>query len=438
MSAVPELGRLPRPKKLNFAERKLRNGLTVLAVRRAGVPLAEFRLRIPFAGKRAAHPARAALLAETILAGTEHYDRVSFAEALQAGGASLGASVDADRLSLGGSTLAPHLPKLLALAADALITATYPAGEVSRERDRLVERLAIARSQAGVVAKEALDRRMWGDHPYAVDLPTPEAVSKVTAAALRTLHAERVVPRGATLVVVGALAPEKALDLAEDALGRWRGRAPAADVPALPELVRGPLTLVDRPGSVQSALRIGGPALPREHPDAPALQLANLVFGGNFSSRWVSNIREDKGYTYSPRSSISHHALGSVFVAAADVATEVTAPALLETQYELGRIASLPVEQDELDSARQFAVGSLALGIATQAGLASTLSQLVGVGLGPQWLVDQPLRLAAVTVDDVARVSGQYLAPAGLVTVVVGDAALVSEPLRRLGALAGE
>ncbi|MGI8881652.1 MAG: M16 family metallopeptidase [Jatrophihabitans sp.] len=436
MTAVPELGRLPRPKKLNFAERKLRNGLTVLAVRRPGVPLAEFRLRIPFAGKRATHPARATLLAETILAGTERYDRVTFAEALQAGGASLAASVDADRLSLGGSTLAPRLPELLALAADALTGAAYPAAEVTRERDRLVERLAIARSQAGVVAKEALDHRMWGEHPYALDLPKPDAVAKVTAAALRTLHADRVVPRGATLVVVGALAPDKALDLVESALGGWRGRAPALDVPALPELVLGPLTLIDRPGSVQSALRIGGTALPREHPDAPALQLANLVFGGNFSSRWVSNIREDKGYTYSPRSSISHHALGSVFVAAADVATEVTAPALLETQYELGRIASLPIQQDELDSARQFAVGSLALGIATQAGLASTLSQLVGVGLGPQWLIDQPVRLAGVTVEDVARVSAQYLAPARLVTVVVGDAAQVSEPLRRLTALA--
>jgi zinc protease len=431
-TGVPELAPLRTPQALDIAERRLRNGLSVLAVRRTGVPLAEIRLRVPFGSTAPSHSARAALLAECVLAGTQQRDRVGFAEALQRNGASLSASADADRLGFSGSALTTRLPDLLDLLAEALTSAAYPARDVARERDRLVERLTIARAQPGVVAHEALERRMWGDHPYARDLARAEAVSRVTAAQLRGLHAERVGPRGASLVVVGSLAPRKALDDVERALGGWRGRPAARALPPLPATESMPLLLVDRPGSVQSAIRLGGPALPRAHPDAPALQLANLVFGGYFSSRWVSNIREDKGYTYSPRSSISHHVLDSVFIAAADVATEVTAPALMETMYELSRMATLPVTADELEAARHYAVGSLALGTSTQAGLASTLSQLASVGLGPQFLAEQPGRLNAVSIDDVQRVAAQYLAPAGLLTVVVGDTTRVATPLGRL------
>src|SRR6185312_17477046 len=103
-------------------------------------------------------------------------------------------------------------------------------------------------------------------------------------------------------------------------------------------------------------------------------QLATQVFGGYFSSRWVENIREDKGYTYGPHSLIEHAVAGSALVVAAEVATEVTGPALLETLYELGRLASLPPKDEELEQARQYALGTLQLGMSTQAGLAGLLS----------------------------------------------------------------
>jgi len=147
---------------------------------------------------------------------------------------------------------------------------------------------------------------------------------------------------------------------------------------------------VHRPGAVQSQLRFSADALPRTDADYPAFQLANLVLGGYFSSRLVENLREDKGYTYGPHSRIEHDALASSLLLDADVRTEVTAPALLEVWYELGRMATLPVKPEELEDVRQYAVGSLALSIATQAGLASTLSALIGVGLGLDWLREHP------------------------------------------------
>jgi predicted Zn-dependent peptidase len=116
-----------------------------------------------------------------------------------------------------------------------------------------------------------------------------------------------------------------------------------------------------------------------------------------------------------------------------DVATAVTAPALLEVWYELGRMATLPVKPEELENVRQYAIGSLALSVSTQGGLASTLSALIGVGLGLEWLREHPRRLASVTLEETFEAARKYLAPSGMVTVVLGEAAAVEERLRALG-----
>jgi predicted Zn-dependent peptidase len=234
------------------------------------------------------------------------------------------------------------------------------------------------------------------------------------------------------LILVGDLRPAKALDAAEAALGAWAGAGRVPGLPALPPVEPGPIVLVDRPGSVQSNIRIAGPAPTRRDDGLPALQLANLVFGGYFSSRLVENIRERRGYTYSPRSWIDHRTLGSVLTIAADVGTGVTAPALLETRYELGRMATLPVSATELDSARRYLIGTTALSTQTQSGLAEYLLTLGIAGLGLDYLRALPKRLEKVTVDDVRAAAADHLAPARLPTVIVGDAAAVRPGLETL------
>jgi zinc protease len=430
---VPPLGPVPRVKQPTAAERVLPSGLRVVAVRRPGVPLVEVRLRVPFGGTAPSHPARGSLLANAMLTGTAAQTQVELAAALQELGADLSVSADSDRLIIGGAVLRTGLATLLGLVGEVLDAASYPSKEVVGERARLAERLSILRSQPSVQVGEALNGRLYGSHPYARELATPEGVQAVTPAQLRRLHSERVRPEGSVLVLVGDLSPARALDTAEKALGRWAGASAGKPLPALPPVEPQPLLLVDRPGSVQASIRLGGPAVRREAPDYPALQLANLAFGGYFSSRLVENIREDKGYTYGPHSRISHGAAGSRLVVDVDVATAVAAPALLETWYELGRMATLPITAEELENVRQYAVGSLALSIATQAGLASTLSALIGVGLGLDWLRDHPRRLAAVTLEETFAAARAYLAPAGMLAVVLGEAAEIAEPLATLG-----
>jgi zinc protease len=433
VKTVPALGPVPKVKQPTLAERVLPSGLRVVAVRRPGVPLVEVRLRVPFGGTAASHPARSSLLANTLLAGTASLSQVELAASLQGLGADLSVSADADRLILSGAVLRTGLAELLGLVASVVDSAAYPTREVNGERARLAERLAIARSQPSILAGEALNERLYGDHPYARELPTVGAVEAVTAGQLRKLHADRVRPAGAVLVLVGDLQPARALDTAEKALGSWTGSSTGRALPPLPPVSPQPLLLVDRPGSVQASIRLGGPAVPRDAADYPALQLANLAFGGYFSSRLVENIREDKGYTYGPHSRVSHGAVGSRLVIDADVATEVTAPALLEVWYELGRMATLPIGATELENVRQYATGSLALSISTQAGLASTLSALIGVGLGLDWLREHPRRLAAVTLEETFAAAQAYLAPTGMVTVVLGAADEIGDRLAPLG-----
>ncbi|ONH33825.1 M16 family metallopeptidase [Pseudofrankia asymbiotica] len=415
-------------------ERTLPSGLRVLVVARTSVPLVELRLRIPFTGLGTDFAAQAELLAETLFTGTAKRDRVEIATAVQALGGSLSTGVDADRLAVVGSALATNLDPLLGILAEVLTEASYPDDEFSGERDRVVEDATMALSQPAVIAREALLRRMFPGHPYGSVVAEPAVLAGVGVGAVRDLHTARISPRGAILTLVGDVDPAAALDAVEAALGGWSGGEPEV-MPAVPALATGPILIVNRPGAVQTNIRLGGAALDRHDPGYPTQRLANTIFGGYFSSRLVDNIREDKGYTYSPRSSVDHYLAGSRFTAAADVATDVTGPALLEIFYELGRMAVLAPESEELEAARQYSVGTMALGSATAAGLASTLSGLAGAGIGVEYLRDHPAALTKVTAEDVLAVSAGLLAPTRLVTVLVGDAEKITGAVAALGAV---
>lgn len=414
------------------SERKLPNGLTVIAIRRPAVPLVELRLRVPFAKTDLA---RGDVLSQTLFSGTPSRNTVEIAAELQSVGGGLGASTDPDRLLISGNTLASGLPRLLEILADVLEHANYPKGEVATERERIADRIQVMRSQPGHLARVALLQRMYGSHPYAVQTPSADAVRDVRPGGLRKLHGDRVVPNGATLVIVGDINADRAIDWAEAALAGWAGGGKPPELPATPLLKPGPIELVDRPGSVQSSMRLALPAVGRTHPDFPALQLANLIFGGYFSSRWTENIREDKGYTYGPHSGVEHSIAGSALVLSAEVATDVTAPALLETWYELGRLATVAPKEDELEQARQYVIGSLLLGMSTQAGLASLASTYAGYGLRLDYLVAYAADLARSTRDDVAAAAAKYLAPAKAATVILGDAEQVEPSLELLGSV---
>ncbi len=430
---VPDLVPGARGKVPTVARSVLDGGLTVLAVRKPRSPLVEVRLRVPFAGTSRLHAARAELLAATLLLGTSRRDRRQVDADLATVGGHLDADVDPQRLLVSGSVLAAGLPVLLDVLADCLTGAAYRRSDVLGERARLVEHLAIAAAQPSSVAHRLLQQRRFGEHPAAWDVPSAELVAGVGPAAVRGLHGRAVVPDGSTLTLVGDLSPSRALAGAATALSGWTAGG-RARVLAPPPVITGDRVLaVHRPGAVQSQVRLSGPAVTRADPAYPAHQLANLVYGGYFSSRLVENLREDKGFTYHARSTLEFWPERAAVTVSFDTNTDATAPALLESQYELGRLSLRPPTEHEVRSARNYALGTLATSLATQSGLASTLSMLAGSGLDETWLREHPGRLAATTVEQVAQAAATMLAPAAFTGVVVGDLDAIAPGLRGLG-----
>ncbi len=411
----------------------LDNGLTVQAVRKPRSPLVEVRLRIPFAGTSRVHAARAELLAATILLGTGRRDRRQVDADLAAVGGHLDTGVDPQRLLLTGSVLASGLPTLLDVMADCLTGAVYRKDDVLGERARLVEHLLISAAQPASVAHRLLQDRRFGEHPAAWDFPDPDLVGAVGPAAVRGLHGRAVVPAGSTLTLVGDLSPTRAVEAAAQALSDWGSDRSTRTLSPPPAIVGDRVLAVHRGGAVQSQVRLSGPAVGRPDPAYPAHQLANLVYGGYFSSRLVENLREDKGFTYHARSTMEFWPGRAAVSISFDTNTEATAPALLETQYELGRLSLQAPTEQEVESARNYALGTLATSLATQSGLASMLSVLAGSGLDEVWLREHPARLAATTVDQVAAAAASMFAPASFTGVLVGDLDATATGLRALG-----
>lgn len=430
---LPPLGTQRAAADLSHVDTVLSNGLRVLAVRKANVPMVELRLWIPFAGTELTHAAKAEVLAETLLTGTARRDRIAIDTELALIGADLGAGVDPERLIVTGNTLSSGLPTFLDVLADSLTSASYVDAEVGRESERLVERLAIARTQPRTIAREALQKHRYGNHPVTRETPEAADVAAVTPEQVRALHAGSVLPRGAVMVVVGDVDPDKVIADIEKALQGWASDKAAVRLPELPELAAGQLLLVPRAGAVQSQIRLSAQALPRTDPRYAALQMANLAFGGYFSSRLVENIREDKGYTYSAHSGFEFTGGSAVVNVEADTASDATAAAVLETRYELGRLGLVPPTAEEVESVRQYAIGSLVTSTASQTGLAGQLSALAPDGLGVEWLAEHPNRLAAVTADDVAQAALDFFAPKRFTGVIVGDADLLAKKLTALG-----
>jgi predicted Zn-dependent peptidase len=430
---LPPLGTQRAAADLSHVDTVLSNGLRVLAVRKANVPMVELRLWIPFAGTELTHAAKAEVLAETLLTGTARRDRIAVDTELALIGADLGAGVDPERLIVSGNTLSNGLPTLLDVLADSLTSASYADAEVGRESERLVERLAIARTQPRTIAREALQKHRYGNHPVTRETPEAEDVAAVTPEQVRALHAGSVLPRGSVMVVVGDVDPDKVIGDIEKALQDWASDKSAVRLPELPELGGGQVLLVPRAGAVQSQIRLSAQALPRTDPRYAALQMANLAFGGYFSSRLVENIREDKGYTYSAHSGFEFTGGSAVVNVEADTASDATAAAVLETRYELGRLGLVPPTAEEVESVRQYAIGSLVTSTSSQTGLAGQLSALAPDGLGVEWLAEHPNRLAQVTADDVAQAALDFFAPKRFTGVIVGDADLLAKKLTALG-----
>lgn len=416
----------------------LDNGLRLIAVRLPSVPMVEVRLHVPLAGAGRHHAACAQLLAATLLRGTRSRTRDTLEADLARAGAQLETNVTPDRLGVHGRVLSEELPALLGVLADVLTGAALPDNDFSAEQASRIQNAGRVGSNPAVIAQEALHLHCYGDHAYAPRVPKAKDFELLEAEDVRALHLAGVVPRGSSLVLVGDLSSERVQEQVTATLGGWRGATRAHTSPVLPPMTDGGIGLVHHPGSVQSRIRLGAPALPRTDPGYAALQIANTLFGGYFSSRITENLRENKGYVYSVESGFQSSPGGCSLLIGMDVATENTASALLETLYELGRLSLGTVPTSEIEAARRYASGSLLTWMGSQAFLATSLFNLAGVGIEPDWLYGHHERLLDASRDEVEEAARHFFAPSAFTGVIVGDLGEIGPPLQRLGIVTPE
>jgi zinc protease len=253
---------------------------------------------------------------------------------------------------------------------------------------------------------------------------------------LRRFHDANFGARRARIYVAGrfdsaAVKAAIAATFADWAPGPERLRLPATPHP-------GPgVLLVDRPGAPQSTLRIAYPAPPAGAPADIGFRVANALLGGSFTSRITHNIREVKGYTYSPFSLVDFHPGESVWEFDADVTTAVTGPALHEVFGEIRRLQTDAVPDDEATGIRTWLAGTFVLQNASPGGLIASLANRDFHGLPADWLTSYVPNVLAVSSADIQRLAREQFPLDKATLVVVGDLATVEPQLKALPELQG-
>ena len=417
----------------------LANGLTVIHSPRPGLPLvsASLVLRGGQAVNPADRPGLAGFVAAMLPEGTTTRSAQQVAETLATLGATMQARAGAEDARVDFSGLKAGAREGLALMADVVQNPAFAAPDVERKRSQLLAALAQTREQPEELAGIVSSRVLYGEgHPLAASPLGDEASLKaIDAAALRAFWQGRYRPERAALVVAGDLTEAELRALIEPLFGAWKPAGEAAAQaplpPARPAAAR--TVVVDKPGAPQTALAIVAPGPVAGLPDAAAVKVMNAAFGGLFTSRINSELREVKGYTYGIFSGYAMGRERGQFSIRGSVRTDVTGPALADIWKEVDAMRAKPMGAAELQRVRNAQLLSLPglfdTNVATVAGYAGNWS----AGLPLTAITELPARYQAVTASSALKAARDHLDPAGLIVVAVGDKAKVVPQLEAIG-----
>jgi zinc protease len=417
---------------------RLANGLQVVLAESHTIP--KFHGELFFRSGEALVSDRSVGLAEmtatVVRTGTSHRTSRQIEEDLRRLGADLGASAGQDTSAISFAGLSEFAEPTLQLVNELAREASFPEPEFERERRQKLEEVKLERTSPGFLAGERLRKVLFGTHPYARVSPSEAQVAAYQRADLQNVYREIYTPENGLLMLVGDFEPQAMLRSVEKIFGDWKGKKPATkDAPALPKLRGRRVYLVHNPGSVQTQILAGCHAITRKNPDWIRLGLANSLYGGAFNSRLVMNIREDKGYTYSPRSGLTPLRQHGYFSVSAAVRNDVVAASLTEIFYEIDKLRSLPVPDAELADAQNYLSGVFSMGLATQEGLLSQFSTVELHELGDDYLETYRDKVRALKSAELLQAARKYFDSCNMQIVVVGDRAQIEEQAALFGDL---
>jgi zinc protease len=419
-----------------YQMKTLANGLQVIAVSHHEQPAVSLRLIVRAGGAQdpASRPGVAYVAAALLDQGTTTKSAEQIATAIDSIGGAIGAGATSDLTSIHAAVMKDSFGVGLDLVSELVRSPAFAAEEIERQRQQILSGLKVSYDDPDYLAGVVFDRLVYGVHPYGKpDSGTPESIAAVTREDLLSFHQRWFGPNNAILAIVGDVSADEAFAGAERAFGSWKRidlpDTRIADPPAPTRRV----VIVDRPGAVQTEIRVGNVGLARRHKDYLALDIATKILGGEGGNRLHRVLRSERQLTYGASADL--HALRDTgnIIAETDTRSEKTGEALRIMVDEIAKLQRQRVQQRELRDAQEYLTGSFPLTIETPGAIALQVLNAVFYGLDLNELQDYRERVNRVTVDDIQRVAQQYLHPDRLAIVLVGDASVITKQLAGVG-----
>lgn len=430
----PEAEELPTIPFPHYETVVLSNGLTLFLIQDQRPSLT---VRLMFGGGQGVagfNDGTADAVADMLTKGTASLTAQEFASEIDFIGGEIGAGASADSLSLHAYGLKRHAERIMELLADALLRPRWDADELEKIKRQQIDGLTAGKKRSDFLAAYGANALLYGDTMLG-KMPDEESIGKINVEELTRYYAAFLTPRNASIAIIGDLDVDEARDLLERHLGAWPDVAPTP----LPSLRITPpkrrIVVIDRPLSVQSAIRVIGPGPMPTDMDRRYVHLLNNVFGGggSLTNRLTMNLRETHGWTYSPHSHFDSNVHAGFFMAAAEVNGEVTDRAIEEILKEVRRLSDEPVTDVELSMTVKSAVGNYLMSLAQPTTTAMRVQSMKFYGLPDDYydtLVDV---YQSTTPDDLQRMARTYLVADDLSFLVVGKASELKETLARFG-----
>jgi len=419
-----------------YSVRTLANGLQVIAVSHHEQPAVSLRLIVRAGGAQdpAEKPGVAALAAALLDQGTASKDAEKIATTIDSIGGAMGTGAGSDLTFIQAVVMKDSLNLALDLVSDVARRPAFAQEELDRQRQQMLSGLKVSYDDPDYLAGVVFDRLVYGFHPYGrPDAGTPQSIASITRDDLFKFHKSWFGANNAILAIVGDVSPEEAFAGAERAFGDWEKTPNTLPKSIDPPPATRRVIVIDRPGAVQTEIRVGNIGLPRKHPDYLALDLAIKILGGEGGNRLHRVLRSERGLTYGASADINALKDSGDIVADTDTRSETTGEALRLIVDEFWRLQRQRVSERELSDAQAYLTGSFPLTIETPSAIALQVLNAVFYGLDLDDLQTYRERVNSVTPDDIQRVARAYLRPDRLSIVLVGDASVFAKQLPALG-----
>jgi zinc protease len=419
-----------------WTKTKLANGADLVVVERHDLPLVAFNINF-VGGAVNFEPADkvglASFTAAMMTEGTTTRNADQLSDAQQRLGVSIFPFVGQESGSIQLGALADKFEPALALLADIMLHPAFPADALERMRGQRLISFTQQKDSPNGIAANVFPKLLYGnDHPYGRTV-TEQGIRSVTREDLIAFHKAYFQPGRAVITVTGDVNAQTVKSKVEKALAEWKagGSRPAFDYPALPPAKATTIYLVDKPKAAQSVFAIGLPGPPRSTPDYYAIQVMNNILGVLFQSRINHNIREVKGYSYGARSSFAYGRGPGPFQAGGGIVTAKSDSALIEFMKELkGVQGGIPFTADEIEQGKSSLIQGLPNRFASVNGTGNSIGTIYTEGLPESYYADYAAKINAVTSDDLVRVAKKYIDLDHLNILIVGDRAVIENPLR--------